>query len=428
MLRYRLLLALLWPLLAGYTAWQALRAREPRYLRERLGYARPAGARGGLWLHAASVGEVNAALPLIRRLQAQAPELSILVSTVTTTGAGMVRQQLGDTVRHAYLPLDGQRPVNRFLRAHRPACAVIMETELWPQLFAACARRAVPLLIVNARLSERTLGAGAWLRRLYAQALGGVSAILARSDEDAARYRRLGAPARRIRTLGNIKFAPGAGPATPLNLGRPYVLAASTHDDEERQLVRLWRDIASGGRLLVIAPRHPQRLPAILKQLRPLGLRLAIRSRHEPVQADTAVYLADTFGELPGLIAGADLVFMGGSLVPRGGHNILEVGLAGKPVVFGPHMHNFAQEAETFLSNGAGVQVTDAAELRTAFDALLANPAHCAAMGAQGRRLMAAQAGVLQAYVEAVRAFCPGGPGKTADVAAPAVAQSQGRP
>lgn len=404
---YRLLLGLLMPLLAGYTAWQALRAREPRYLRERFGFYRDRPEPGGIWLHAASVGEVNAAAPLIEYLHRRLPEQPIVVSTITPTGAAVARRRLPETVRQVYLPLDYRYAVRRFLAGHRPGCALILETEIWPQLFDQCARRGLPLVIVNGRLSKRTLGAAAWIRRLYRTALTQVTAVLARSTEDAAAFEALGAPARRVQVVGNIKFAPTTAEAPPIELGRPYVLAASTHDDEELQLARAWRDAETHGCLLVIAPRHPQRLGSILKQLEPLGAKLAIRSRGEAVGAETEVYLADTFGELGGFIAGTDLVFMGGSLIPHGGHNILEVGLAGKPVVFGPHMSNFAQEARLFLDEEAAVQVPDTDALMTTVDELLRDSGRAQRMGQRGKHLLESYGGIVEEYGEAVIGHCP---------------------
>lgn len=403
---YRLLLALLAPALVIYTAWQALRARELRYLQERLGFHRGAPAAPGIWLHAASVGEVNAAAPLLEHLHRRHPQLPITVSTVTTTGAAAARRRLPGAIRHVYLPLDFGYAVRRFLARLRPGCALILETEIWPNLFDRCARRGIPLLIVNGRLSRRTLDAAAWLRNIYRTALAEVTAVLARSPEDSAAYVSLGAAAEHVHTIGNIKFAATAGAAAPIALGRPYVLAASTHEDEELRLVRAWQE-AARAELLVIAPRHPQRLGAILKQLAPLGVKLAVRSRGETVQAVTEVYLADTFGELGGFIAGAEVVFMGGSLIPRGGHNILEVGWAGKPVVFGPHMDNFAAEATLFLAADAGVQVEDEAELMRTVAGLLEDGARGHALGGNARRLMQEQGGVVEAYAEAIAGYCP---------------------
>ncbi|QKT03220.1 3-deoxy-D-manno-octulosonic acid transferase [Ectothiorhodospiraceae bacterium 2226] len=404
MRRYRLLTWLLLPLLVGHTAWSALRARELRYLTQRFGW----GARlpTDYWIHAASVGEVKAAAPLLRGLRRAAPHARLTLTTTTPTGAAVARTL--PQVAHAYLPLDTGGAVRRFLRRARPRCAVIMETELWPQLYRACARREIPLVIVNARLSSRTLRAGPWLRGLYAEALGHVSAVLARSAEDAAAYRSLGAPAERVTVVGNIKFAAEAQapPAPPLP--RPFLLAASTHDDEELRLTRAWlAQPWHADWLLVLAPRHPPRVPELLRRLEALGVRPVVHSRGDRVQADTRVYVIDVVGQLAPFLAHAHAVFVGGSLIPRGGHNVLEPALYGRPVLFGPHMDNFADEARALLASDAALEVADDAALATALRSLHAAPDVWEARGARGAAWCARQVQVAQDYAEAIMARCP---------------------
>ncbi|HFC53570.1 MAG TPA: 3-deoxy-D-manno-octulosonic acid transferase [Gammaproteobacteria bacterium] len=408
LLGYRVTLYLLAPVLLAFNAWQAARAADPRLFWQRLGLFLPRRNDAPLWLHAASVGELMAARPLIAALRLRHPRLPLLVTTFTPTAARLARARLPAGVEHLYLPLDWPGAVRRFLCALQPRAALIMETELWPNLFARLEREDVPLLIVNARLSARTFETRGWIRRLHAVSLKRVDAVLARSDSDAAAYIRLGAPPERVRTVGNIKYAapPGEEDIPPTDLGRPYILAASTHEDEERQLAAIWRDLQRDDYLLVIAPRHPGRREAILQQLRPLAQEIAVRSRAETPNDRTGIYLADTLGELEGFMAGAALVFMGGSLVPRGGHNILEPARLGRPILFGPHMDNFREESELLLAEEAALRVADTGELRAALQRALDGDPTIARLGHNVRRVMERQGEVLERYLERVLSYC----------------------
>jgi 3-deoxy-D-manno-octulosonic-acid transferase len=386
-------------------------ARDPRLFRQRLGLCLPRRADRPLWLHAASVGELIAALPLLDALRRRHPSVPLIVTTTTPTGARLARTRLPADIVHVYLPVDWPGAVARFLRAVQPRAALIMETELWPHLFLAAAARAIPLLIVNGRLSARSLHAGAWVKQLFRLSLGGVRAVLARSQQDAEGYIALGMAAERVRVLGNIKFAapPARQQAAPIDLGRPYVLAASTHADEEAQIARLWLANDFGARfsrLLVIAPRHPARRDAILKQLQGLPATVAVRSRGERAGADTQIYLADTLGELESFLAAADIVFMGGSLAARGGHNILEAARLGRPLLFGPHMDNFQDEAALLLEGGAARQVINSEELGECLREWLSQPELARDCGQRAADIMARQANVLAPYLQAVSELC----------------------
>lgn len=406
--RYRALITALAPLLAGHALWQAMQARDPRLARQKLGIGIPLRTDHPLWLHMSSVGEVNAARPLVDALRRRYPDLPIVVTTFTPTGAATAVAAFGPGIEHVYLPLDCRHAVRRFLRRIRPRCALVMETEIWPRLFHQCRADGIPLLIVNARLSQRTLGRPAWMRRILARALANVDRILARSETDARGYAALGA-ADQTTVIDNIKFAHAdsdATASTPIALPRPYVVAASTHDDEELQLARAWLAAGLGAtHLLVIVPRHPKRKAAILAQLRPLGALLAVRSDGDPVGADTLLYLADTFGELSRFIAGAELVFVGGSLVPRGGQNVIEVARAGKVALFGPHMENFADERDLLLTAEAAIGTSDAGALMREATALLADPERRQVIGRRAQTLVDAKAGVAERYLEAVAPY-----------------------
>ncbi|MEF8792408.1 3-deoxy-D-manno-octulosonic acid transferase [Thiohalorhabdus sp.] len=405
---YRSLTRLALPLGAAYTLVRAARDGGGRYLRQRLGRGLPAGPFA-VWVHCASVGEVQAAAPLVAALAPRVDD-PVLVTTNTPTGAAVAARELPPVVTHAYLPLDAPGLVRRFLAAVRPRCALVLETELWPNLFAACGERGVPLAMVNGRLSPRTLNAPAWLQRAFTEALSAVSLGLARSESDAERFRALGLPADRLRAAGNLKFADGAageGAEGPAPLERSYVLAASTREGEEARVARAWAGLDAGGRVLVMAPRHPERREPVLRELNGAGWSVAVRSRGEAVTAATEIYLVDTLGELGPFMAHADVVFMGGSLVPRGGHNLLEPAARGRAVVTGAHTANFAEEAQALRDAGALVEVADEAGLRQALADLLADPGRRERLGAAAREVVAERAGVLAAYVTALTEWCP---------------------
>ena len=403
---YRLLLLAMSPALIGYTLWQSLREAGLRFLLERLGLRAPRGAPWPIWVHAASVGEVNAAVPLIEALRARYPERPFVITTTTPTGAAMARKRLPD-VPHRYLPLDFRFSVARFLNALKPRCAIIMETEIWPRLYYGCARRKIPLVIANARLSPRTTEKPRWVRRIYRAALQHVTHILARSEQDRLLYIALGADSAITRTLGNIKFSLPATPTNPLTLPRPYLLAASTHADEELRLARIWRALPFlRSHLLVIAPRHPKRRDEILAALRAEGVNVAVRSLDEPVTPQTEVYLADTFGELQALMAGANAVFMGGSLIRRGGQNMLEAANEARAPIYGPHVYNFLPEHELLQEHDAAFQVANDQALEALLGELLADPARLAAAGERARAAVDAERDTAARYAEAIAQGC----------------------
>lgn len=405
---YRIALTLLGPLLAWHGITQARRADDPRMARQKLGKDLPERNDRPVWIHMASVGEVNAAYPLVMELRRRHPELPLIVSTFTPSGAATARKKFDPDIEHVYLPLDFNGAVHNFFQCIKPRCALIMETEIWPRLFYHCRRNGIPLLIVNGRLSARSMDKPGWMRAVYRQALQHVDCILARSQTDAERFKQLGATADKIQVIDNIKFAaPGAqAPIAAIELPRPYVLAASTHDDEELQLSRAWlASELSQTYLLVIAPRHPKRKTAILQQLRPLTGGLAIRSDNDTVTNATQIYLADTFGELQGFIAGAELVCMGGSLVPRGGQNLIEAARLGKVTLFGPHMENFADERDLLLEHQAAVDVSDAGELIGKIETLLRRPEQLKAIGERAQQLVAAKADVAKRYAQALEPY-----------------------
>lgn len=408
LLPYRLTLWLASPLLFGYTLWRAAHDGGALYLRQRLGLDTPE-LNAPLWVHCASVGEISAILPVLKALAERHPRVPLLVTTNTPTARSVLLKHMGSGVTHSYLPLDFTVCLKRFIQITRPRCAIIVETELWPNLYEHCAASGIELVMVNARISARTLNAPAPIRQAYRHVLAKVSVILARSEADAESYRELGAARERIEALGNIKFArPFEGdPHAPVDpVGRPYWLAASTHDDEELRIARIWQRLEDDRQVLVIAPRHPERRVAILRQLRSLGMEISVRSRGDSVTQATRIYLADTLGELTALMAHATLVFMGGSIVPRGGHNLLEPARLGRPILIGPHVHNFEFETRSLLAAEAIMMARDDRELGFALERLLADEELRAALGRRAAAFMAERADIGQIYLERLEALC----------------------
>ncbi|MDQ2695317.1 MAG: lipid IV(A) 3-deoxy-D-manno-octulosonic acid transferase [Pseudomonadota bacterium] len=405
---YTLVLYLATPLVLLRLYWRGRQA--PGYRRrwgERFGFIAPPPAAGCLWIHAVSVGEVRAALPLIRRLQGRYPDAPLLVTTTTPTGSRQVREALPG-VHHAYAPYDLPGAVARFFRRARPRLAVIMETELWPNLFHHCRAAGVPLVVANARLSERSMQGYARLAGLTARTLARVTVVAAQSGADGERFRRLGAP--RVRVIGNIKYdltpPPGLaeqGQALRRGFGgRPVLIAASTHQGEDEQVLEafaaLRRDLPEA--LLLLVPRHPERFAAVTALCRRQGLAVVTRSSGQSAVSD--VFMGDTMGELLLFYAAADVAFVGGSLVPTGGHNVLEPALLGLPVLFGPHMFNFAEIARHLLEAEAAWQVRDAADLAAAAGRLLANRALRESMGRHGQAVVESNRGALAALLEII--------------------------
>jgi len=402
---YSLLFYGLIPLVILKLLWRA--RRNPEYLRRwgerfRGGAAMSGGPR--LWVHAVSLGEVVAAAPLVRALQARFPDHRVLITTTTPTGSAEVRRRFGETVEHRYLPLDLPHLMGPLVRAVNPRLLMVMETELWPNLYAACRKQGVPVMLVNGRLSERSFRGYQRIRPLVADTLRAVTALAARSGEDADRFRGLGADAERVRVTGNLKYdleLPG-GPSQGTATGRPVWIAASTHEGED-ELV-----LAAHGRvlarlseaLLILVPRHPERFEAVASRCRDAGLSMARRSLGETPGTDTRVWLGDTMGELPELFPLAQVAFMGGSLVPTGGHNPLEAAAHGLPVLTGPHVFNFREVFEVLIQAGGAQRVADGQALADRVIALLDNASERNRRGDAAARVVSENRGAVARVVD----------------------------
>lgn len=379
---------------------------------ERFGYIDPIRDKRVIWLHAVSVGEVRSAAPLVEALADRYPHHRVLVTTMTPTGSRQVKELFGDRVSHSYVPYDFPGAVQRFMDRVNPELAVIAETEFWPNLFRACAHRGIPLLLVNVRVSQASVRGYLRVARTTRNMLRNADLLCAQSVNDAQRLRTLGAPDHRIKVTGNLKFD-AVIPRTLLEEGarlrsdwgnaRAVWIAASTHRGEEKKVLSAFRQLnrAHPQLLLVLVPRHPERFSAVARLCRNAGHTVALRSEHRgplPLQVD--VLVGDTMGELHRLYAASDLAFIGGSLIPWGGQNLLEACAVGVPVVFGPHMFHFEEISAMALEKGAGRQVHDSDALADAVALYLEQPSLLAAASGAASDLVAENRGALSRTLE----------------------------
>ncbi|MGE0701582.1 MAG: 3-deoxy-D-manno-octulosonic acid transferase [Hyphomicrobiaceae bacterium] len=389
---------------------------DPLRRGERLGQASLQRPEGPLaWIHAASVGETSAILPLVERLSARRPGLTILLTTGTVTSAQFAAARLPAGALHQYVPLDEPSFVGRFLEHWRPGLGIFTEQEVWPNLVLEASRRDIPLALVNARMSDRSFER--WQRRpgISTALFARFAVVLAQNEALARRFEQIGAF--RAIAAGNLKIDAPPPPvdAQAFNelgaaLGnRPRLVAASTHDTEELAIADAHKTLASGvaGLVSIVAPRHPDRGPAIVAMIEAAGLRARCRSRGELPDAETDIYVADTIGELGTLYATAPVAFVGGSLIPHGGQNPIEAVRHGAVVVTGPSIHNFSDAYAALLGAGGAVRVASAAELPAALQALIADPAATARMRNRASTALEALSGALDRTVATLMPYLP---------------------
>ncbi len=419
------------PLVLARLWWRG--RKEPgyrRHLGERLGLyraipdaspdadpGRSAGARRTIMVHAVSVGETRAAEPLVEALLAAWPDCRILLTHMTPTGRATGRELFGrhgERVVQAYLPYDTGIMVGRFLRHFAPSVCILMETEVWPNLIAGCAAHGVPVALVNARLSERSLARGQRFGGLMGEAARKIALVAAQTDADAARIRSLGAP--EVVVTGSIKFDV-VPPAAALEKGawlrarigeRPVLLCASTRDGEEAMILDAWLGLRErpAGMLLALVPRHPQRFEDVAALAAARGLTLQRRSGlGDADRVDAEVLLGDSMGEMFAYYQACDCAFIGGSLLPLGGQNLIEACALGRPVLVGQHTFNFAQATEEAVAAGAALRVPDAQALLGEAARLLDNPAQRTAMGGHALAFAGRHRGATLRTVEHLRRF-----------------------
>jgi 3-deoxy-D-manno-octulosonic-acid transferase len=414
---YTVLLYLLAPLVLLRLAWRGLRA--PDYWRrwpERFAFIEPALGKQVIWIHAVSVGEVQAAVPVVHALLNRHPDYSLLVTTVTPTGSARVTALFGGEVAHVYAPYDLPGAVARFFERVRPQLAIVMETELWPNLFHQCRQRAIPLLLVNARLSARSVAGYRRVRSLAAETLAAVTEIAAQSEADAGRFESIGARAATITVTGNLKFEQRI-PSSLLEraevlrrewgVSRPVWIASSTHEGEDELLLDVYQQLRKqySDCLLVLVPRHPERFESVAALCRARGYNTVLRTDHGACSTETQVYVGNTMGDLPLLYAASDVAFVGGSLVASGGHNPLEPAALGIPVISGPHVSNFIEICSLLVDAGAAVQVADTGELLQIVSRWLGDANERHRVGQLGREVIEKNRGALQAVMTIIERY-----------------------
>jgi 3-deoxy-D-manno-octulosonic-acid transferase len=360
-----------------------------------------------IWVHAVSVGEVQAAVPLINSLLESFPNQKMVVTTVTPTGAARVAALFGDNVEHCYIPFEFPNAIRSFFDSIRPRAAMIMETEIWPNLYRGCGIRNIPLILVSARISPRSVPGYRRLMPLIKETLSHGIIIAAQTQVDADRFLELGANPSRTWVTGNIKFdveldpeiaGRGALLRGALFGERPVWIAASTHDGEEQLVLAAHRTILESHPelLLVLVPRHPERFGGVRELVEKQAFNVVSRTAGQPCNASTEVFLVDTMGEVPLFYAASDIAFVGGSLIPVGGHNLLEPAAQGLPIITGPHLFNAQEIAEDFIEIEACEVVADSSELAESVTKLIENPAKAKKMGRNGLTVLEQNRGSLQ--------------------------------
>jgi 3-deoxy-D-manno-octulosonic-acid transferase len=431
-LLYSILAFVVFVVVSPWFVYQAI--RHQKYIGsfgQRLGYLPVSFNLDGdesIWVHAVSVGEVLVARPLIAELRRRYPRLRIFLSTTTLTGQKLAKRDVRDVDGVFYFPFDWTVTVRRTLKLVRPRLFVMMETEIWPNLLRECRRRGVKTVVVNARISYRSYPRYRIVRPFFRRVLADVDHFCVQGEESARRLVDLGADPARVTVTGSLKFdsldlspleaprgRPASGPARVLRFfrmspNRPVIVAGSTLRGEEEAVIRAFNRVrtAGGNALLVIAARHPERFAEVERLCRQEGL-ATVRRTELPIDAEPRAdaVILDTIGELAQLYQIATAVFVGGSLVAAGGHNILEPAVFGKPIVFGPHMQNFGEIAEAFLRNGAAVQVRTERELEDTVVSLMTDPVRRARLGAAARALVEANRGAKDRTLAAIAAIMP---------------------
>ncbi len=407
---YTLIAYLIMPLVLARLYWKAYRRKQKvTRLKERFGYCNT-GMQGGIWLHAVSVGEVIAAVPLVKKLKIKYPHYPIVITTMTVTGAERVAALFDDSVQHCFVPYDLPLAIKRFLAAKKPKILIIMETELWPNLLYVCQQQQLPVLLANARMSARSLRGyqkiGFWMKDI----LKAFQYIAAQTKDDADRFSALGASAQQLVITGSVKFDMTVPESSTqqahlfrqrFGAMRPIWIAASTHEDEEEIVLKAAQLVLKQlpNALLLWVPRHPERFSKVMARALKQGLNVTLRSLDEDVSESTQIVVGDSMGELLAYYGASDVAFVGGSLIPTGGHNLLEPAMLGLPVITGPHIFNFSEIFKLLQLADALRVVNDEQSLAAAVLTLLQDGTLRAQLGQHGLQVVQQNQGAVDKHM-----------------------------
>lgn len=404
---YNTFFYLLLPIILLRLIWRGFRA--PAYWqrwRERFGFLPKLSIKSPIWIHAVSMGEVQAAVPLVQALLTHFPAQTFLITTMTPTGSQRVRDIFGSQVWHVYLPYDLPGAMARFFRQVQPRLLILMETELWPNLLYTCQQQAIPVILANARLSAQSASRYQRLGNFMAEIFAGISMVAAQTQLDAARFRQLGMPDAKIQVTGSLKFdtrLPTDFSTTAQKLRQQWGeqkvvwIAASTHEGEEEIVLETFHvlKLAITNLLLILVPRHPERFQRVALLCQRRGFTTVKRSEEKSFPPNLEIYLADTMGELPLLYAAGDIAFVGGSLVPIGGHNLLEPAAVGLPIIVGPYTFECEAICQQLITAGAVHQITQASELAPTVKQCLTDMTLTEKMGKSGQAFVEQNRGAL---------------------------------
>lgn len=412
---YTILFYLAIPFIMLRLLWRARKAPDyAKRLRERLGFFDAPKNKGGIWIHAVSLGESIAAEPLIKQLIERYPSQLMTVTTTTPTGSARIKKTFGERVFHVYFPYDIPCGIKRFLTRIQPKLAIMIETELWPNVFHICKQHRIPVIIANARLSERSAQGYGRFASLTRELLNNIRLIAVQNQADAERFIQLGAPQENVKVLGSVKFDLTISDelrqqgkqlrANILGAERLVWIAASTHAGEDEQVLQAFADIKKkqAKALLLLVPRHPERFDAVAEHCQQQGFNVTRRGDDKACNAQTDVFLGDTMGEMLLFYGASDIAFVGGSLIERGGHNPLEPAALEVPVICGPHVFNFAVIADLLKDANALITVTDAKQLATAVLQLAEDKEARNQMTHQATQVVAQNSGALKRHLDLI--------------------------
>lgn len=404
---YTCVFYLIIPFIVLRLLWRSIKAPSYRHRwYERFSIYNIKFSTGVVWFHAVSVGEAEALFPLLKQIKLKHPDTKLLITTTTPTGSARVKAVMQDTVSHVYLPYDVPDAICRFMSCFKPRMAVMMETEIWPNIFNYCGDHHIPLYIINARLSEKSSKGYQKISGLIQPALANIKCIATQTNDDASRFISIGADSEKVETLGNIKFdveittstiTEGLTIKADLFMDRFVWLIASTHKDEEKIFLDIYKVLKEKipELLLILVPRHPERFPVVKKLIEKEYLSVATRTLLETVNTKTDVYLVDTMGELKAMYAAADVAFIGGSMVANGGHNILEASAVGVPVMFGPFMDNFKEIARVVLIESAAIQCQSKSDIISSMKLLYEQPDYRKELARKGKAFVQKNQGAI---------------------------------